>query len=187
MLFKTAFLLTLTPLASAWLPGIEKDVFASDGTNLFQSKISSGRNQERFLSSSNKIRGVNLGSMFVFEPWIASGLWNAMCGNTKAESECTASLGQADANTAFQNHWKTWIVQGDFTNMTQAGLNTVRIPVGFWMDESLVFANETFPQGGMQYLQQVCEWAAEAGIYVIIDLHGAPGGSCDFFIFYVFI
>lgn len=68
-------------------------------------------------------------------------------------------------------------MQGDFANMTKMSLNTVRIPVGFWMQQSLVFANESFPQGGMPYLQQVCEWAAEAGMYVIIDLHGAPGAQ----------
>lgn len=62
--------------------------------------------------------------------------------------------------------------------MSSYGLNTVRIPVGYWMDESLPFAgNEWFPQGGISYLEQVCEWAAEEGFYIIIDLHGAPGAQ----------
>lgn len=177
MLFRSALGFSLLKFVSGWLPGIDKDIFARDGTNLFQPEIHAGYAKRFLPSSSQKIRGVNLGSMFVFEPWIAGGLWNNMCGNARAESECTASLGQTRANTAFQNHWSSWIVQGDFTNMTKVSLNTVRIPVGFWMQQSLVFANESFPQGGMPYLQQVCEWAAEAGLYIIIDLHGAPGAQ----------
>lgn len=42
------------------------------------------------------------------------------------------------------------------------------------MRESLVTSSEHFPQGGLNYLYQVCDWAAQQGFYIIIDLHGAP-------------
>lgn len=178
MFFRSTSFVNLFALANAWLPWQEKEIFARDGTTLFRRDLHKYDSQlRRYLPSASKIRGVNLGSLFVFEPWLAGGLWDDMCGDAQAESECTASLGQEKANITFQNHWSTWILKSDFTNMTSVGLNTVRIPVGFWMKESLVFANETFPQGGMPYLEQVCEWAAEAGLYVIIDLHGAPGAQ----------
>lgn len=48
------------------------------------------------------------------------------------------------------------------------------IVVGYWMRESLVSSSEHFPQGGLNYLAQVCDWAAQQGFYIIIDLHGAP-------------
>lgn len=73
-----------------------------------------------------------------------------------------------------QNHWKTWITQSDFQKMASYGLNAVRIPVGYWMYETLVYDSEHFPQGGFNYLLQVCDWARQQGFYVIIDLHGAP-------------
>jgi hypothetical protein len=62
--------------------------------------------------------------------------------------------------------------------MQSYGLNTIRIPVGYWMDESLVYADsEHFPQGGLHYLSQLCGWASDAGFYIIIDMHGAPGAQ----------
>jgi glucan endo-1,6-beta-glucosidase len=61
--------------------------------------------------------------------------------------------------------------------MVSYGLNTVRIPVGYWFLESIVDSSEHFPQGGEHYLDQVVGWAKDAGLYVIIVLHGAPGAQ----------
>lgn len=61
--------------------------------------------------------------------------------------------------------------------MVSYGLNTVRIPVGYWFLENIVDKSEHFPQGGEKYLDQVVGWAKDAGLYVIIVLHGAPGAQ----------
>lgn len=134
------------------------------------------------LTASNpagKIRGVNLGSMFVIEPWMATSTWaNMGCGEAKAESECVLKLGQTAANSAFQSHWSQWITEDDISTMASYGLNTIRIPVGYWMDETLVnHDTEHFPQGGFKYLEKVCGWASDQGFYITIDLHGAPGAQ----------
>lgn len=63
--------------------------------------------------------------------------------------------------------------------MVSYGLNTVRIPVGYWILESIVDSSEHFPQGGEKYLDQVVGWAKDAGLYVILDLHGAPGAQAN--------
>ncbi|KAK0512328.1 hypothetical protein JMJ35_005456 [Cladonia borealis] len=133
----------------------------------------------RWLPASGKIRGVNLGSQFIVEPWMASNEWNEMgCGSTKSEFDCVSQLGQANANSAWAEHWSTWTTKDDITEMQSYGLNTIRIPVGYWIREDLVYSNsEHFPQGGLQYLEQICGWASDAGMYIIIDLHGAPGAQ----------
>lgn len=166
--------------ASAWLPGEHKDIYARDGTNLFNTtEIVSDNSGKRWLPASGKIRGVNMGSLFVLEPWMASAEWSKMgCGNSASEFDCVTALGQSQANSAFQSHWGSWITQADISQMKSYGLNTIRIPVGYWMDESLVYSDsEHFPQGGLSYLSQLCGWASDAGLYVIIDMHGAPGAQ----------
>lgn len=181
ILFLITFWALLLP-ASAWLPGVDKTIVSHDGNDLFSTTSDSSRNSsrsKRYLPASGKIRGVNLGSMFVFEPWIADTAWSNMgCGSYKSEFDCVSGLGQSKANTAFKNHWSSWITQSDITQMQSYGLNTIRIPVGYWMDESLVYSDsEHFPQGGLAYLEQVCGWASNAGFYIIIDMHGAPGAQ----------
>jgi aryl-phospho-beta-D-glucosidase BglC (GH1 family) len=125
---------------------------------------------------SHKIRGVNLGSLFIVEPWMSSNTWKSMgCDDTKSEWDCVVSLGQEKANAAFQNHWNTFITADDFDKMKSYGINTVRIPVGHWFVEETIIAGENWPRGGMQYLDKVAGLAASRDIDVIIDLHGAPG------------
>ncbi|KAF2115262.1 putative glucan endo-1,6-beta-glucosidase B [Lophiotrema nucula] len=130
---------------------------------------------------STKIRGVNLGSLFIIEPWMAPQEWKEMgCKDTHAEDECVAKLGQNVANAAFQQHWETYITADDLDRMKTYGLNTIRVPVGFWIVEDLVKRDiEHFPQGGMVYLDRLVDWAAQRGIFVILDLHGAPGAQSD--------
>lgn len=110
---------------------------------------------------------------------MASSAWSSIgCSSQKSEFDCVSYLGQSAANAAFQSHWESWITQDDITEMQSYGLNTVRIPVGYWMYEDLVYSDsEHFPQGGLAYLEKVVGWASDAGFYIILDLHGAPGAQ----------
>ncbi|KAL1847720.1 hypothetical protein Plec18170_008381 [Paecilomyces lecythidis] len=169
----------LAGLAAAWLPGVHRDIYSLDGKNLFNRSIPFRGSSKRWLQSSGKIRGVNLGSLFVFEPWIAESTWSEMgCGDQNSEFDCVSSLGQGAADSAFQKHWGSWITKDDISQMQSYGLNTIRIPVGYWLYEDIVDSkSEHFPKGGLSYLEQVCSWASDAGFYIIIDLHGAPGAQ----------
>lgn len=120
-----------------------------------------------------------MGCLFVFEPWMASSTWSSMgCGPYASEFDCVSALGQTQANSVFQSHWSTWITQSDITQMASYGINTIRIPVGYWMYEDIVYTDsEHFPQGGINYLETLCGWASDAGFYIIIDMHGAPGAQ----------
>lgn len=158
----SSFLFTVTffsALASAWLP---------QDKQLTKRALPSG-----------KIRGVNLGSHFIIEPWMASAEWHKMgCGSTKSENDCVKKLGQTQANKVWATHWDTWTTQEDISEMKSYGINTIRVPVGFWMKEDLVnSATEHFPQGGFAYLERLGCWASAAGLYIIMDLHGAPGAQ----------
>lgn len=83
-------------------------------------------------------------------------------------------------NQAFENHWKTWITADTVQSVHDVGLNTIRIPIGYWSYDNIVYTDsEPFADGSrmLPYLDAVVQKAADLGIYVIIDLHGAPGGQ----------
>jgi aryl-phospho-beta-D-glucosidase BglC (GH1 family) len=180
MHFKTLAFLSCGALVSAWLPGEDKVITSKDNVDLFNRTVSAGGSSKRWLPASGKIRGVNMGSHFIVEPWLMSNSWASMgCGgDVKSEFDCVLKLGQDAANTAFQHHWDTWITQAELQDMRNSGLNTIRIPVGYWMKEDLVYADsEHFPQGALTYLTRLCGWASDLGFYIIMDLHGAPGAQ----------
>ncbi|KAI1743351.1 glycoside hydrolase family 5 protein [Xylaria scruposa] len=132
----------------------------------------------RWLLGDDKFRGVNLGSLFVIEEWFAKDEWASMgCKGFYDEWSCVESLGQEAADAAFEKHWKSWIAEDDIVQIASYGLNAIRIPVGFWIKEDLVQSDEYYPRGGLKYLDRVVGWAGDAGLYVIIDLHGGPGSQ----------
>lgn len=91
------------------------------------------------------------------------------CGGLDSEWDCVKKLGQEKADQVFRKHWETFITAADFDEMRSYGLNTVRIPVGYWIYEKLVKAGEYFPRGGLPYLLKVCDWASARGFYIIIE------------------
>ncbi|KAN0070042.1 Glycoside hydrolase superfamily [Elaphomyces granulatus] len=163
------------------MPGEHRDLVARDGTNLFNRNVPvvDGSGVKRWLPGVSKIRGVNLGSLFIIEPWMSNTTWNNMgCGDSASEFDCVKLLGQDKANAAWAQHWDSFITQDDIQRMTSYGLNTIRVPVGYWMREDLVDrSTEYFPEGGLAYLERLCGWASDAGLFIIIDLHGAPGAQ----------
>lgn len=84
-------------------------------------------------AATSKIRGVNLGSQFIIEPWMARDEWAAMgCGQAKAEFQCIKQAYGGDVNKAsevWKRHWASWITNTDLDDMVKAGLNTVRVSV----------------------------------------------------------
>lgn len=83
-------------------------------------------------------------------------------------------------NDAFKKHWAEWINADTVQSVYNVGLNTIRIPIGYWSHNDIVDkSSEPFPDGKtmLPYLDDVVGKATELGMYVIIDLHGAPGGQ----------
>ncbi|KAK7402806.1 hypothetical protein QQX98_011434 [Neonectria punicea] len=169
---------TLTSSAQAWLPNDGSNtVLDKRGFSLFSSPERHS-SDKRWLPASGKIRGVNLGSLFVFEPWMSWSEWSATgCSGEKSEFDCVMNKGQATADANFQAHWKRFVGESDLNDMVNYGLNTIRIPLGYWLKESLVDSSEHFPKGGVDYLTKFCGWASDRGMYIILDLHGAPGAQ----------
>ncbi|KAI5459846.1 glycoside hydrolase superfamily [Mariannaea sp. PMI_226] len=129
---------------------------------------------QAWLPIFDKIRGVNLGSVLLFEPWMSDSEWAATgCAGYNDEFTCNQNV--QDASTGFQGHWDRWVNETDLDLMKKIGLNTIRIPLGYWIMEELVEDGEFYPKGGFDFLKQFCTWALEKGLYVILDLHGGPG------------
>ncbi|WVO13485.1 hypothetical protein L204_101105 [Cryptococcus depauperatus] len=125
---------------------------------------------------SQKIRGVNLGGWLVLESFITPTLFEAT-GNDAIVDEYT--FGQLQdrvvAEAALKQHWDTWFTENDFASIAAAGLNHVRIPIGYWAYD--VREGEPYISGQAEYLDKAIAWSRYYGLKVLIDLHGAPGSQ----------
>ncbi|EKM50047.1 glycoside hydrolase family 5 protein [Phanerochaete carnosa HHB-10118-sp] len=131
----------------------------------------------------DKIYGVNLGSWLVLESWMLPAEWLAMGGQSCSDcSQCIATefaFAQAYPDTVdqkFEQHWESWFTQDDVDQIAAAGINTVRIPLGYWIIEPLVNrTSEFYPRGGIKQLQRGLSQLQAAGIVAILDHHALPG------------
>lgn len=122
------------------------------------------------------IRGVNIGGWLVLEPWITPLLFEAQGSGPGApvdEYTLTQRLGKHAANHTLHHHWDTFYTEHDFQAIAAAGLNTVRIPVGYWL-----FAqrpDDPYVAGAEPYLDRALGWCRTHHLQAWVDLHGVPG------------
>ncbi|KXN89093.1 Glucan 1,3-beta-glucosidase [Leucoagaricus sp. SymC.cos] len=156
----------------------------SEPTTTTQSATGISPSPTAFDYSRTKVRGVNLGGWLVLEPWITPSLFEAT-GNDNIVDEFT--LGQfTDPDAAqklLKSHWESWITEDDFVAMSAAGLNHVRIPIGYWSiplpSSATNTSTDTSPYitGAWPYFLRALNWARKYSIHVILDIHGAPGSQ----------
>ena len=114
------------------------------------------------------LRGINLGNwlepegyMFLFEggpqsPREIEGFVNELIGPSAAKDFWTA-------------YRQNYITKSDIEFIRSSGLNSVRIPLHY---KFFLSSDE-----GFHLVDPVIEWCRAAGIWVVLDLHCAPGGQ----------
>ncbi|CEP63033.1 glucan 1,3-beta-glucosidase LALA0_S07e00892g [Lachancea lanzarotensis] len=145
------------------------------------------QNKKRFYDYQNAVlRGVNIGGWFVLEPFITPSLFetfrtqeNSDEGIPADEYHYTQALGQDVASSRLEQHWSSWFTEKDFANIADAGLNFVRIPIGYWAFQKL--DSDPYVKGSQEYyLDQAIQWARNNNLKVWVDLHGAAGSQNGF-------
>ena len=115
------------------------------------------------------LRGINLGNWFVPEGYMfhlkggpqspreIEGLTKELIGPEKAE--------------AFWHAWReSYITEPDLDRLKSEGFNSVRVPFHWKFFDS--------DDGeGFRLVDRLVQWARKDGIYIILDMHCAPGGQ----------
>ncbi|CAF1508827.1 unnamed protein product [Rotaria sordida] len=93
-------------------------------------------------------------------------------------------LGHSKGDYQFQKHRDSFITEQDFHDIAAARLNTVRIPVGYWITG---FDNsgggdpnawQIFAPNAISYLDRaIREWAPRYNLLVLISFHAAKGSQ----------
>ncbi|KAJ2647653.1 Glucan 1,3-beta-glucosidase 3 [Coemansia sp. RSA 1250] len=129
-----------------------------------------------------KLYGVNLGSMFCLEPWIATELYKDYQQHSpEAECDLLECMGD-EACEKMEAHWNSWLQRADFEKMASMGINSVRLPVGYWvLGRHFTMGKYASYKGvydnALSHISRIISWAAEFDIGVLIDIHALPGGQ----------
>jgi hypothetical protein len=89
---------------------------------------------------------------------------------TEIEALVRELLGPEKAETFWRQYRANYVTKADIHLLKQAGFNSLRVPMHYKFFEG-------DSAEGFQLLDNVVEWCKAEGIYVILDLHAAPGGQ----------
>lgn len=116
-------------------------------------------------------QGVNLGGWLVLERWITPSLFKGV--DAKAEYGLCLKLGSDEARRRIAHHRETFITEEHLRQIKRLGLNSVRVPVGYWL-----FGDEApFVSGGDEVLDRLFVWAGRLDLSVVLVFHAAPGSQ----------
>jgi glucan 1,3-beta-glucosidase len=129
-------------------------------------------------------RGVNIGGVFVLEPWITP---NFTQWTLELPDQYTFSKLNPAGSVGYQtlvNHWNNFYTNDDFVQMAKIGLNVVRLPVGWWYFAAAAkidHAPYTIPEQLITDLAhpitKMIKMAHDNKLAVILDLHGSPASQ----------
>jgi aryl-phospho-beta-D-glucosidase BglC (GH1 family) len=85
-------------------------------------------------------------------------------------------VGEDEARRFWKTYQKNYITQEDISFIKRSGFNSVRVPFSYRL-----FVSSSDPaklEGeGYRLLEAVVAWCKKENLYVIFDMHGAPGGQ----------
>ncbi len=121
------------------------------------------------------IQGTNLGNWLNPEGYMF-GFKKANC--FRLIDEAFREMVGPDFTNRFWKQFKdNYITREDIRYIKQTGMNTIRIPFHYKLFTDEDYMGLSANQDGFQRLDSLVAWCRESKIYLILDMHDAPGGQ----------
>lgn len=125
-----------------------------------------------------KLRG------FLLEGWLMwnGSLWGAgLTSETAITKKLEAVVGKRETEKFRQKIYDNYITEADIRMIAQFGFNTVRVPFNHRLleDDDKPFV---YKASGWKRLDRLLDWCRKHKVYVVLDLHSAPGGQSGVFV-----
>lgn len=137
----------------------------TDGT-----KIVNGNGEEVIL------QGFGLGGWLVPEGYMlqTSGFANAPW---EIYEKIESIIGEANFETFIDAYRKNYVNSKDIKAIAEWGANSIRLPMHYNLLMEL--NSDTFNEDGFAMIDSLLQWCKENDLYLILDMHCAPGGQSD--------
>ncbi len=164
-------------------------------TNGFVKAVSTVLREQNGSGDVITLRGTNLGNALLIEPWMFFGLNHpavkkpgdrgydpnvAVPDDWMFRDQLTQRFGPTTAAGLIKSYQDTYLQDIDFNNLLRLGVNVVRLPV-YYRDMRELDANLNWLGSGYKFdhIDRLVEFCADRGLYVLLDLHGAPGNQSE--------
>lgn len=122
------------------------------------------------------LEGFGLGGWLLPEGYMW-GLYDKCDRPWRMEKMLEILCGPDYANHFWNNYYDSYITKEDIKLIADSGFNSVRLPLNarhlyFYEGDKISFNLKT-----IAYVDQLIKWCKGLDLYVILDMHGAPGGQ----------
>ncbi len=122
------------------------------------------------------LRGVNLGNWFLLEMWMLGPGHSDIADQYGLEAVLQRRFGGKEKDRLMNLYRENYITERDFRIIKSFDMNVIRLP--FWYT---LLEDERHPgkikADGWRWLDKAVALAEKYGLYVILDMHGAPGSQ----------
>jgi endoglucanase len=115
------------------------------------------------------LRGTSLGNWMVPEGYMFRFEKGPQSGR-EIDALINELIGPADAAKFWHEYRDHYVTRADIQFLAAVGYNSIRVPIDY---RFFTAGNDE----GFSLLDRVIGWARESNLYVIIDMHAAPGGQ----------
>ena len=147
---------------------------------------------QHFLSTNGKaivnenqdtilLRGMGLGGWMVQEGYM---LQTSGFANPQHEIKATIQdlIGEADTELFYEAWLANHVRKADIDSLKSWGFNSVRLPMHYNLytlpiEEEPILGEQTWLTKGFELTDSLIAWCTQNEMYVILDLHAAPGGQ----------
>ena len=121
------------------------------------------------------IQGINLGNWLNPEGYMF--LFSNASSFRLIDQALKELVGTDEVNQFWQQFQDNYITRADIHYIKQTGMNSIRLPFHYklFTNEDYMGANNA--NRGFELIDRVVNWCKQEGLYVILDMHDAPGGQ----------
>jgi glucan 1,3-beta-glucosidase len=121
------------------------------------------------------LKGCNLGNWLMLEMWMLNYADQWIDDQYHFIKALEVRFGEKETERLMDIYRTNWIQGSDFDIIKSFGMNTVRLP----FDYKLLMGSDSEPfslkKDAWEWLDHTIKMAKERDLYVILDMHGAPG------------
>lgn len=121
------------------------------------------------------LKGTNLGNWLNPEGYMF--LFDKVSSYRLIDQALKEMIGTDAVNAFWRQFQENYITRDDIFYIRQMGMNSIRIPFHYKLFTHEDYMGYNDPKRGFALLDRVIGWCREAGLYVILDMHDAPGGQ----------
>ena len=141
----------------------------------------SGQNVVNGSGQNVLLRGLGLGGWMVQEGYMLQT--DAFAGpQHKIKEKIKQLIGEAKTEAFYDAYRANGITKRDIDSLKSWGFNSIRLPMHYDLytlpiQEEPIAGQNTWLEEGFQMTDDLLSWCAQNQMYLILDLHAAPGGQ----------